>query len=141
MKKILSLLLVFIMALGLTACGSSGGGEGGDGGNDVSIVGVWKSAEVEYEGKKMTMDEFDEQVVGMKGYTMTFTVKEDGTFIDEESAPDYGSYTYEGTWKQDGDKYSFTANEATIIMEIRDGKLVNSDSADMDGALIYFEKQ
>ena len=144
MKRIAAIMMVLIMALGLAACKSSGGGNGGggtDNGGKDPIIGVWKSAGVEYGGKTMSMEEFAKDVVMEEGFVMVFTINEDGTFTDVESADGYGSYTYSGTWAKNGDKYVFTVEGTGIEMEIRDGKLVNTSSDAWDGAIIYFEKQ
>ena len=139
MKKLTALLLVFIIALGLAACKSGGGGAQDDGKDPVT--GVWKAVEADYNGTVMPLEDFAADAAMNEGYTVVFTVNEDGTFTDEESADDAGPYISNGTWTKTGDIYTFTIDTDSVDMEIRDGRLETTEPIGWLEARLIFEKQ
>ena len=68
----------------------------------------------------MDMEKFAEQL-GEAGanFKMTMDVKEDNTFT-----VDFNGETEQGTWKEDGDKYTLTVDGEDQVVTIEDNQLV-----------------
>lgn len=108
-KSIISVLMLLVMVFALAGCKKT-----------PAIVGAWTGKTIESAGISMDMEKFAEQL-GEAGanFKMTMDVKEDNTF-----SVDFNGETEQGTWKEDGDKYTLTVDGEDQVVTIEDNQLV-----------------
>lgn len=125
-KRTLVLLLVFALALALTACKSDSSGD---------LVGTWNLTGGTY---------FGEGIFSEDGISIDFEFKKGGSFAMTISA--FGeSDTTEGTWKVSGDKVTMTVNNEPLSANFKvSGKTLTMtivDSGSDDGETLKFTKK
>ncbi len=125
MKKILSLVLVAMMALSLAACGKGGGSSASD-----DIIGTWKLVSIELSGQEMSVSDYAD-LLG-QDMDVSYTFEEGGKFVASAMGQEM-----EGTWeKGSGSDYNMTIEGDTQTGSLVDGKFRHG----MEGMAMIFEK-
>ena len=129
MKRVISLTLVILLVASLfVGCGGNG------------VAGTYKLKTI----NGMDVGEFFNMLVSSLGgdnidfkadELMVMTLKDDGT-VEITSHMDDEAESISGTWKQDGDKVSITAEDETMECTLKDGQLV----IEQDGVSMVFAK-
>ena len=110
MKKVVSGVLVIMLALALVACSNGGGGAAG--GADPAI-GKYVFESMEMSGMSIDASAFES--MGMDPNLISLEIKEDGNFSLSMADPSTGATENEsGTWKQNGSNYDLTSSGSTI---------------------------
>lgn len=127
MKKTLTIIIAFIVAisaLSLAACGK-GGNSGGGGSADSACIGSWTAVRAEAFGEEVLIAD-----VFTEGFFVTF--KEDGTaeiYADGEAET--------GKWTESGEEIKVKGNDANMTFKLKDGVL----TTDLVGVTFTFEKK
>ena len=130
MKKLMSLLLVLICIVSLTAC--SGGS-----GSKSALIGTYSLKSIEASG--ITVDVAEAADLFGGEFSMTLELKDGGKF--SLSANMLGeSETTEGEWSEDGNTVTLTAEGENISATV-DGSTMKLDlSAAYEGMIMVLEK-
>lgn len=124
-KSIISVLMLLVMVFTLVGCKKT-----------PAIVGAWTGKSIETAGITMDMEKFAEQL-GEAGanFKVTMDVKEDNTF-----SIDFGGETSQGTWKENGEKYTLTVDGSDQDVTIEDGQLVFEMTEENQTVKLIFAK-
>ena len=118
MNRVIAAFAAMIMVLTLAAgCGSNNGAQ------QNSVVGKWTVVSAELQG-----EEFDPRTSGM---AVGMEFKDDGSVALEVTSsmfPDASEQNFSGTWTQDGDSVTVTANDSSV-----DGKIEGETLTFTDG--------
>ena len=118
-NKVIAVLAAMIMALALVAgCGNKAADEP----KVESVAGKWTVVSATLQS-----EEFDPQTLGL---TIGVEFKDDGTVSLEATSSMFTDATEQdlsGTWTQDGDTVTITANDEPLDGKLEDGKLTFSD--------------
>ena len=97
-----------------------------------SPVGTWQVVSILIDGEETSLENVDMTDMKMK-------ISENGTF---QVLTD-GMVEAEGSWKQGGDQYTFSANDITVYVHLEGGRLFQYESQDYDSAqkVMIFERE
>ncbi|MBQ9827071.1 MAG: hypothetical protein IJM62_00145 [Lachnospiraceae bacterium] len=129
MKRLLSLVLSVMLAIGVTACGSS---------KEETVVGNWELSEVTLGENTYSVEDYG-KVTHMEGYTVYLEVGEDGTFVMK--VPYFNNYESRGNWEQDGDTYKAVVDGDALTFELKDGKLMTTNGKETLNAEYIFVRK
>ncbi len=123
-NKVIAVLAAMIMVLALVAgCGNNAGGNNAaDEPKVESVVGKWTVV-----SGTLQSEEFDPKTLG---FAVAMEFKDDGSFnlvLTSSMFPDAAEESASGTWTQDGENVTITANDESLDGKLEDGKLTFSD--------------
>lgn len=126
--KMISLVLVLMLAVSLAACGSGS-----------KYAGTYKLESIEQAGISMNVDEFIKQMSELAGqdveFDMTLTLKDDGSM--KLSANAMGEKEdLDGSWEEDGNNLKITIDGESQEATYKDGKI----SMEAQGMKVVFAK-
>lgn len=116
MRRIITLFVVLVMALSLTCAMAEADG----------VTGLWYLNIVEYEGVQLDP--------GAMGMEMTMTLNADGTAAMTANIVGEEEVT-EGSWTQEGDTVTVTADGDPMVFTLSDGNLIGAME---DGSVMTF---
>lgn len=125
-RSMISVLLMLVMVVAMMGCGKKA----------PAIVGTWTAAKMEAAGVSLDLEELAKQA-GDAGSALKITmeVKEDKTYV-----VDYDGETENGTWEENGDKFTLTINDETQDVTIKDNEMVLEMDVEGQTAKIIFTK-
>ena len=123
-NKVIAVLAAMVMVLALVAgCGNNAGGNNAaDEPKVESVVGKWTVV-----SGTLQSEEFDPKTLG---FAVAMEFKDDGEFnlvLTSSMFPDAAEQNLSGTWTQDGDNVTITANDESLDGKLEDGKLTFAD--------------
>lgn len=107
-SRIITLILVAILAFSLAACGKTGDG---------NIVGSWKADRLEMSGITVSLSDYEKTTGQNMEYTLEF--KEDGTLTGDT----YGA-PVEGTYNVNGSNVDVKINDVTQVFKLSGNELI-----------------
>lgn len=126
-RSVISVLLMLIMVVAMMGCGKK----------TPAIVGKWTAAKMEIAGVSVDLEEFAKQA-GDEGSALKITmdVKEDKTVIMDNDGE-----TENGTWKENGDKFTVTVDNESQDVTVQENELVFEMDMEGQTAKIIFTKE